>query len=237
VLKRWDIETKQDRDNEDNVATRTPPLPLEEHLSWHSGVAFQPAHPEWRPIYEAERGAVVVERNFGHGSVVLASDSFFASNEAMLADRAPRFLAWLTGANRRVVFDESHLNVREDPSIATLLRRYGLSGFVIGLVALIALWLWRNATYSLVPPRPSVRADEVVSGRDSFSGLVHLLRRGIAPAQLLEVCRSEWKKSAGAAAQAKLGEPNPDDDADPVAAYNQMSARLSSKKWKTTPVS
>jgi hypothetical protein len=188
LLKRWNLDRKADRDDEDNIATRKTTLPLEKNVSWHSGVAFTPLHSEWRTIYEAARGPVMVERNFDAGTVVVASDSFFVSNEALLAERAPALLAWLAGPQRRIIFDESHLNVREDPGVATLLRRYGLSGFVIGLLVLIALWLWRNATFALAPRRAIVPNDELVSGRDSFTGFVHLIRRGIAPNQLVDLC-------------------------------------------------
>lgn len=238
VLKRWDIELKQDRDDEDDVATRKADMPLEENLEWHSGTAFVPQHPDWRVIYDCKRGPVLVERKFGKGSVVLASDSYFVSNEALLAARAPALLAWLGAPHRRIIFDESHLNVREQPGIATLLRRYGLSGFVIGFVALIVLWLWRNATFALAPRPPAALEDEVVSGRDSFSGFVQLLRRGIAPAQLIDVCVAEWKKSGVAAGRSKAtAEATTASSPHPVAAYNEISARLGSKKWKTTPVS
>jgi hypothetical protein len=238
VLKRWDVDITDDRDAADKVAGRKPDLPLEPTLDWHSGVVLQPTHEEWRVIYERKRGPVVIERNFGRGSVVLASDAYFASNEALLTQRAPALLAWLCGANRQIIFDESHLNVREQPGVATLLRRYGLSGFVVGFVALIVLWLWRNATFSLAPRAAAERSEEVVSGRDSFSGFLNLLWRGIAPSELMHVCVAEWKKSSPAAEHSKL----PDDGAvtsgpNPVAAYNEISARLGPKKWKTTPAS
>lgn len=236
VLKRWEIEVKQDRDDKDDVATRKSDIPLEENLEWHSGTALLPQHPDWRVIYDCKRGAVVVERGFDKGSVVLASDSYFVSNEALLANRAPALLAWLSGANRQIVFDESHLDVREQPGVATLLRRYGLSGFVIGFLALIVLWLWRNATFSLAPKRAAVHEDEVVSGRDSFTGFVHLLRRGIAPGQLMDICIAEWRKSGAAADRSKLtSDATAASAPNPVAAYNEISARLASKKWKTTP--
>lgn len=237
VLKRWGVGIAEDRDAEDNVAKRTPELPLEEQLGWHSGVVFQPQHADWRVIYERQRGPVVVDRSFGRGSVVLASDSYFVSNEALLTQRAPALLSWLAGggAGRHIVFDESHLDVREQPGVATLLRRYGLSGSVIGFLVLIVLWLWRNATFSLAPRSATTQTDEVVSGRDSFTGFVHLLRRGIAPGELVRVCVAEWNKSSGAVDKAKL----PEDagtaaTANAVAVYNEISTRVGSKKWKTT---
>ena len=237
MLKRWDIELKHEGKEDDAPTSRTADLPLEESVSWRSRVVLQPQHPDWRVIYESSRGPAIVERTFGNGSVVLASDSYFTSNEALLTARAPALLAWLVGANRTVIFDESHLDVREQPGVATLLRRYGLSGFVLGFIGLVVLWLWRNATYTLVPRATPARADEAVSGRDSFSGLVQLLRRGIAPAQLVAVCIAEWKKSGAAADRLAAAQEAAAANKDPVSAYNEISARVGSKKWKTTPAS
>lgn len=238
VLKRWEVDVKHDRDEEDDVAARKADAPLEDNLIWHSGTALLPQHPDWRVIYDCKRGPVLVERGFGKGSVVLASDSYFVSNEALLSTRAPALLAWLVGPNRQIIFDESHLDVREQPGVATLLRRYGLSGFVIGFLALIVLWLWRNATFSLAPKQTSAPDNEIISGRDSFTGFVHLIRRGISPGQLVEVCIAEWKKSGVAADRSKLtSEATVASSPNPVAAYNEISARLASKKWKTTPAS
>ena len=240
VLAEWEVETVSDRKDDDDVATRQSPLPLEEKLSWHSGISFRPKSAAWRTIYQCERGPVVIERTFGAGSIVLASDSYFASNEALLVERAPALLAWLVGAARHVIFEETHLNFHEQPGVASLLRRHGLSGFVIGFLILIALWLWRNATFALAPRRDAAPSDEIVSGRDSFAGFVHLLRRGPAPAELLGVCLTEWSKSArspadhrardaGALTAAIASEKNP------VTAYNTITEMLRAKKWKPTP--
>lgn len=233
-----DVRVNVDRADEDDVARRREELPIEEELSWHSGITFEPRDDAWRVLYETQRGPVVIERSVGAGSVVLAGDSYFVSNEALLTERAPALLAWLIGPAREVIFDETHLNIREQPGIMTLLRRYGLTGFVLGLVLFVALWAWQNSASALAPRR--VRSsDEIVSGRDSFAGFVQLLRRGIAPQQLLETCVAEWKKSAPVA-----GAKPPDAAAvitaareaneDPVATYNRISELLNSRKWKTS---
>ena len=231
-----DVRVKVDRADEDDLARRREELPVEQELSWHSGITFEPLDDAWRVLYETQRGAVVIERSVGAGSVVLAGDSYFVSNEALLTERAPALLAWLVGPAREVIFDETHLNIHEQPGIMTLLRRYGLTGFVLGLVLFVALWAWQNSASALAPRR--VRAtDEIVTGRDSFAGFIQLLRRGIAPQQLLATCIGEWKKSA-AVAGAKPPEAviNAATEAneDPVATYNRISELLNSRKWKTS---
>jgi len=237
MLLQWEVETATDRKAEDNLATRQSSLPLEEKLSWHSGIFFRPKSGAWSTIYQGKPGPVVLERSLGVGSIVLASDSYFVSNEALLVERAPALLAWLVGDARHIIFDESHLNIREQLGVATLLRRHGLAGFVAGFFLLLMLWLWRNTTFTLAPSLIPGRADEIVSGRDSFTGFVHLLRRGPSPSELLRVCFSEWAKSA----RSSHGNRAADMDAvsasiedNPVTSYNKITELLRPKKWKTT---
>lgn len=236
VLLQWEVETGTDRNDEDILATSQSSLPLEKELSWHSGIFFRPKSDAWRAIYQCERGPVVLERALGAGSIVLASDSYFVSNEALLVERAPALLAWLVGSARHIIFDESHLNIRERPGVATLLRRHGLGGFAAGFLILVVLWLWRNTTFTLAPRTSARRADEIVSGRDSFSGFVHLLRRGPAPKELLRVCLDEWTKSArsskGNRAQDFGALSAAIENDNPVTAYNKITELLRPKKWK-----
>jgi hypothetical protein len=239
MLAQWEIDTDSDPKVEADIATRENPSPLEETLSWYSGVFFRAKSPAWHTIYRSERGPVVVERSIGEGSIVLASDSYFVSNEALLVERAPALLAWLVGPARHVIFEETHLNFREQPGVASLLRRHGLSGFVIGFLILIALWLWRNATFTLSPRRDAAPSDEIVSGRDSFAGFVHLLRRGPTPAELLGVCLAEWSKSARSpndhrARDAGAFSAAIENEKNPVTAYNTITEMLRAKKWKPT---
>ena len=84
------------------------------------------------------------------GSLVLMSDAFLASNEALWKDRQPELLRWLAGGSARLVFDETHLGVNEQPGIATLLRRYQLYWVVAAALAVFGLAIWRNAS-PLVP--------------------------------------------------------------------------------------
>ncbi len=85
----------------------------------------------------------------------------------------------------------------QEPGVAALIRKYRLHGLVAGLILLAALFVWKN-TASFVPaPDAGPRKDhgDLVVGRDSAAGFVNLLRRSIAPADLIAVCFNEWKKS------------------------------------------
>jgi hypothetical protein len=185
---------------------------------------------------------VVIERAYGKGTIVLASDSWFISNEALVKERTASLLAWLVGTNSSVIFDETHFGIRESPGVAALGRKYRLQGLFAGLLVLAALFIWKNAT-SLVPPgegRPE-RSEAARAGRDSLAGLAGLLRRTIPPDGILAACVAEWKKasrnSAGDAvlvASIAAGETKrPKRGRDPVGAYRQIHKLLAERKRTT----
>jgi hypothetical protein len=213
-------------------------LPLPPDLEWHSGLVFTNLDKAWKVIYSRGTNAVVVERQFGKGSVVMATDSYFASNEALAGERHADLLAWLVGAPRNVVFDEAHLGIVETSGVAMLMRKYRLHGLIGGLVLLAGLFIWKNAT-SLVPPREAAAEDHsVVAGKESAAGFVNLLRRSIAPRDLLATCFAEWKKSVaqeGRVARSRAQEAEaiysaeaalPPKDRNAIAAYRRISGAL-----------
>ncbi|WP_050024373.1 DUF4350 domain-containing protein [Verrucomicrobium sp. BvORR034] len=158
----------------------------------------------WTALAAANGSIMIAEQRIGQGSVVVATDSYFASNEALLKERAPQFLAWLVGPSREVIFDEFHLGTVETPGIMTLARRLHLQGLFIGGLVLFGLFIWQSSS-SLVPAEDvaSKEAESVVSGHGATAGLISLLRRGIPRGQLLTRCFEVWEKSArqtGAAA-------------------------------------
>jgi len=164
-------------------------------ISWHSAAYFTNLNPGWRTIYQRRKHAVVIERPFGPGSLVLSADSYFVSNEALRRERYPALLTWLIGSRREVLFDETHLGVEEHPGVAALLRRYHLEGVVMGLLLVAGLFVWQNGA-PLVPPfkdEPGEGRTASVQGRESTAGFASLLRRSIPPADILSVCFAEWK--------------------------------------------
>jgi hypothetical protein len=164
-------------------------------IQWHSGIVFKNLGPAWQVIYARGTNAVVIERKFGAGSVVMATDSYFVSNEAMAKDRHADLLGWFIGGNKNIVFDEAHLGVVETSGVAALMRKYRLEGLAGGLILLAALFIWKNSM-SLVPPLGDGQRETFVKGKDSAAGFVNLLRRSIAPRNILATCFAEWKKSA-----------------------------------------
>jgi hypothetical protein len=218
-------------------------LPLPKTLDWHSGIIFTNLDKSWRVIYARGTNAVVIEREFGRGSVVMATDSYFASNEAMAGDRHADLLAWLLGPGRNIVFDEAHFGIVDTAGVAVLMRKYRLHGLAAGLILLAGLFIWKNST-SLVPPLADEARENVVAGKDASSGFVNLLRRSIAPRDLLATCFIEWKKSnaqkgkMSAArfqqAEAIFASENslPNKDRSPVQTYRKISEILATRNPK-----
>ena len=169
---------------------------LPKSFSWHSAIYFCNLDKAWNAVYSRGSNAVIMERSFGKGSLVLCSDSYVSSNEALRKEPNPGLIAWLVGSSRQVLFDETHLGVEDNPSIAMLLRKYHLQGLVLGLLGLAGLFVWKNAS-SFVPPdeeADGLRSAPVI-GKDSASGFANLLRRNISQSEILAVCVSEWKKT------------------------------------------
>jgi hypothetical protein len=173
-------------------------------ISWHSAAYFTNLNTSWRTIYQRGNRAVVIERAFGPGSLVLSADTYFVSNEALRRERYPALLSWLIGGHREVLFDETHLGVEEHPGVAALLRRYHLEGVLLGLLLVAGLFVWQNSV-PLVPPsadEPGEGPTALVEGKESSAGVASLLRRSIAPADILSVCFAEWKSACARAPRA-----------------------------------
>lgn len=170
-------------------------LPLPDSMEWHSGIILTNLDKAWRAIYSHGTNPVVVERKFGRGTVVIATDSYFVSNEAMLKDRHADFLAWLVGSSKTVVFDEAHLGTVVTSGVSGLMRKYRLYWFIAGLIVLAVLFIWKNSL-SLAPQFAEQKQEEYIAGKEAAAGFVNLLRRNIPVSKLLETCFAEWKKSA-----------------------------------------
>lgn len=174
-------------------ATNQSTLSLPAALDWHSAVVLTNLDASWQPLYARAGNPVLAERHFGRGSVVLATDTYFLSNEALWRHREPALLAWLVGPAEHVVFDEAHLGVAESPGVADLMQKYRLTGVLAALVSLALLFVWKNS-FSLLPPR-AVAAAGAVAGKDAATGFVNLLQRNIPPRQILETCFEQWSRS------------------------------------------
>lgn len=207
---------------------------LEPEISWHSALCFKDLQPEWRVLYRCGDQPVVIERALGHGTIVLAADAYFLSNEAMRNERPTRLLSRIFSGPPDIVFDEEHLDVRDSPGIAALARKYRLQGVVAGLLALAVLFVWKNAVRFIPAYRDDHSDGDVVIGKESAEGFVNLLRRTIKPSEILAVCLAEWRKAAThrPAERARVEElfaqeqDRPAKQRDPVSTYRQIAQTL-----------
>ncbi|MCP4689681.1 MAG: hypothetical protein GY859_16630 [Desulfobacterales bacterium] len=171
---------------------------LPREIAWHSTLYFESLEKSWKTIYAREGRPVIIERQWGLGSIVISSDVYLFSNEAMRRSRYPGLLAWFTGAGSRVIFDESHLGIVKSRGVATLARKYRLHGLFFALVFLAALFIWKNAV-SLIPTTGGSRdpgETPPASKKDGAEGLLNLMRGNIPREELLDVCLAAWEKSA-----------------------------------------
>lgn len=159
----------------------------------------------WTTLATKGDRIMMAERKLGAGTVVVCTDRYFLSNEALWKTPKPAFLAYLIGDAKRVVFDETHLGVMigDADGVMTLARRYGMHGLFLGCILLFILFIWRSAI-SLVPSNPAddlgLWRAQAVAGQSSASGLEGLLRRGIATKGLLQRCFEVWQSTRASSA-------------------------------------
>ncbi|KPK02160.1 MAG: hypothetical protein AMK71_03325 [Nitrospira bacterium SG8_35_4] len=170
---------------------------LPDTITWHSQYYFRIIDNGWNAVYAVKGRPVLIERDFMYGKIILSTDTYFASNEAMLKERHPDLLSWIIGKNRRVLFDETHLGIVEQPNLASLARKYRLHGLFAGVLFLAALLIWKNSTSFIPPDKDHAEEDVQKNSKDHLSGLVNLLRRNIRSGDIVNACFHEWAKSAG----------------------------------------
>ncbi len=164
---------------------------------WHTLAYFTKLDSEWNVLERFRGNPVLIERPFRGGTLVLCADSYLFSNEALRQDRQTDLITRIVGGNRRVVFDETHHGVMEQPGIMTLARRYRLHGLFAGLLLLAVLYIWKNAVPFVPPYDEAHDARQAATGKHAAAGFVNLLRRSLPVTDLVPVCFEEWKKSCG----------------------------------------
>ena len=235
LCKRWSVETERSKEKGEEATLSEPERDLPASLPWYSPLVFKPQDNSWRTLYTRAGNPVLIERSYGKGSIVLSSDSFFLSNEAMKSRRYPQLLSWLCGAHQKIIFDETHLGVVKSPGIATLLRKYGLGPFFVSLMVLALLAIWKQSA-RFVPPYEEDEEAGIDAGKDAFTGLTNLLRRNIPSDYVLTACLEEWKRSFTHGKQNRSAllphmqkiihgdRARPRKDRNPVEAYRKISA-------------
>ena len=199
---------------------------------WLGRNSFDRLTSDWKVIAVQGNKDVIVERPLAQGSIVLLADSYPLSNEALAADRNTGFLVWLIDKRPGVLFDETHLGLRERAGIMTLAQRHGLQGTLVSIIAVLLLFIWK-CQYTLVPRTKGDQAGSTVSGCSSDQAFLNLLQRTVSQKELLGVCIETWLKTARPTpAQLALLEKfrsESDEEKPVVERYNQLTRKIHAK--------
>jgi len=247
ISERWDFDYGFDEPGLGTVLERrNDTLAVQPTFEGRSGLYFIPNDEAWHVVYGKEQPegqpgwAGIMERKIGSGSIVLCSDAFFLSNEALQEYRDPELLAWLFGGQPMILFSEAHLGTQQQDRLMTLVRRYRLHGVLFGFILVGALFVWHHAA-TLIPRREESEraAPTTMAERSHQDGLDNLLARFIPRGQLLDTCVREWSQQfhndpKGATVkqmveQKKLSAGLPSSEADLIAAYNDIAREIHPK--------
>ena len=140
--------------------------------------------------------SMIMERKLGAGSVVICTDSYFASNEALWKDPKAKFLAWLIGDAHRVIFDETHLgsNIGDEDNLMVLARRYRMHpDFSSARCCSLSFYVWRNRRQPrcrrMQPKISATGVMHAVAGQSAAAGLEGLAAPRPAPQTGSETAR------------------------------------------------
>lgn len=217
------------------VARPTDAAPSPAEVTWRSTLGFASVEDPWLVLYRRGDRPVLIERRYLRGSLVLATDSFFLSNEGLSNERNTALLAALVGDRSRVIFDETVHGGNERPGIVALARRFRLHGFVVVGLLFLGLCLWRAVDKPVGSNVPDDEDDGgILTGRESRAALESLLRRSLSSHGALLACLAEWRSEFGdrnAALSSSLG-PEPGASADPVAEYRRIHNLISQQRGR-----
>lgn len=168
-------------------------LPLS--LPWREGGVLDELGEDWTPVYQIDDEVVVAQRVFGRGKIVLLTDDYLFSNEALLKHRYTGLLTWVLGDQRTLIFDETHLGVSERTGVAILMRRYRLGGFCLACAVLMLLIVWRGVSPLLPAHVGRTKGNVILAEHSTEAGLSDLVRRSVASVDLPREAFSQWKQS------------------------------------------
>jgi len=205
-------------------------------IEWRSAWFVDEPPASWRVVYRLRDKPVVLTRRVGHGEIVLLTDSFPFSNEALASGVPVDLLRWILGEGaaaessmpRHVLFDEGHLGYRSASGLIALAKRYRLGGFFAALAVVAGLFVW-HASAVLARPAPSVRASTLNTELPSSSALLSVLDRGLPGGELLKACTQSWQGSQGRHVSSELRaeiRSLAESSSDPIAGYRKIRQRL-----------
>ncbi len=151
---------------------------------------------EWSVLYRYREFPVIIERDYGRGTILLCTPIYFVSNEALRKRPNTNLLCYLIGNRHNVYFEEKHHGLFEQLNIFWLGKKFRLGLLVLNLLLLAVLFVWKSL-FSITGSgcSPPETRETVNIELNHTAGLVNLLKRGIARADLLKTCMGEWLKT------------------------------------------
>lgn len=169
---------------------------LPSDLPWREGGVLVEGDSEvWKSLYQIGDEVVAAERAFGAGRIVVLTDDYLFSNEALLKHRFTNLLSWVLGGQSTLIFEETHLGIAESAGVATLIRRYRLGGFALAFFGVLGLIVWRESR-PFLPVFEGRGQDAVIRSEHSVeAGLGELIQRSLDPSDLPERAYREWERT------------------------------------------
>ena len=195
---RWKLSVADKRNSKDKIA-----LPVEgakkehgfEEMPFYSEICFKISE-EWKVLYKCEEKPVVIERKMGRGSLLVIADSTFVSNEALLNDRALKFICHMISNRKNIYFEETSHGVESDHNVFWLGKKYKLGILLANLILAAFLFVWKSLFSISGTSRKAEPEKDEQPESHAASGLANLFRRGIPGKDILPSCIAEWKKTA-----------------------------------------
>jgi hypothetical protein len=148
---------------------------------------------QWKPTAGSDGGVYLLERTFGSGSVVLLLGLESFTNKTLLTKVDSARIASTLSGPRPLIFDEAHLGVADDDTIAGYARQHHLEWLLLGLVTLASLYVWRSSV-SFVPALPEDRGAQI-AGREAHLAFTSLLSQSIRRPDLPREMIGAWRDS------------------------------------------
>ena len=191
-------------------------------IDWHSDSYIDCNKEQWEAIAENGEFILAAERKVGNGSIVISTDSYLFSNEALKKSYSPTFLSRVIGNSSEIVFDETHLGSIQQSGVATLARQHNLKWLLFALLAVAAVFIWKSIT-SFIPrseeTSSQLRGNDITppKGIDGLASLIsHSTQKSITS---LDICVKEFKQS------------NPNMSKTDIDCLNKIKAILSKEKF------
>ncbi|MBF0432631.1 MAG: hypothetical protein HQK83_15205 [Fibrobacteria bacterium] len=165
-------------------------------VRWLSPWYFELDTIDWKVLYARDDKPVIISRSYGEGEIILSTDSYLFTNEALAYDPAPGLLHYLTGTKERIVFHETQLGMVKEKNLFALLNRYHLLGFLIAVFVLLLLYIWKSA-FPLITLRERNSGETILQDEQAeASGMYNLIVGALQKKDIIRECVEQWKSGS-----------------------------------------